>query len=165
VKTKRKTSPIKRILVPTDFSSHSTHAIDHAAIVAKQFDSEVILIHVIESLPYSVTDTFNIVEHRRALETTAGSLLENLRKDLIEKDLSVRTHLVTGTPYREILKKSGREKVDLIVMGTHGRTGVKRLLLGSVAEKVVRLSTCPVLTVRVPSKRHAATPAKSTRNR
>ena len=63
---------------------------------------------------------------------------------------------MSGTPYREILKKSRQERADLIVMGTHGWTGVKHLLLGNVAEKVVRLSSCPVLTVRIPSGRRAA---------
>jgi len=74
-----------------------------------------------------------------------------LRKQLREKNLKVKTYLVSGAPYREILKKTQLEKVDLIVMGTHGRTGVAHLLLGSVAERVVRLSPCPVLTVRLSS--------------
>ena len=74
-----------------------------------------------------------------------------MRKQLREKNLKVKTYLVSGTPYREILKKTQLEKVDLIVMGTHGRTGVEHLLLGSVAERVVRLSPCPVLTVRLSS--------------
>ena len=75
----------------------------------------------------------------------------NLRKQLRKKNLKVKTYLVSGTPYWEILKKTQLEKVDLIVMGTHGRTGVEHLLLGSVAERAVRLSPCPVLTVRLSS--------------
>jgi nucleotide-binding universal stress UspA family protein len=112
-------------------------------------------------MSYSVTDTFTVIEHRRALETTARTLLNNLRQDLVEKGLSVTTHLATGAPYHEILKKSRQEKVDLIAMGTHGRTGVRHFLLGSVAEKVLRLSTCPVLTVPISSGRRTKTASKS----
>jgi nucleotide-binding universal stress UspA family protein len=162
---KRKTKPlrIQRILVPTDFSAHSEHALDYAFTLAKQLGARILLMHVIDSLSYSVTDTFIVIEHRRALETTARSLLDNFRQDLVERGLAVTVHLVTGAPYDQILKKSRQEKVDLIVMGTHGRTGVKHLLLGSVAEKVVRLSTCPVLTVPISPERRATTPAKSAR--
>jgi universal stress protein A len=147
---KRKRAPvgIKKILVPTDFSAPSRRAMDYAAVLAKESGAEILLLHVIESLPYSVTDTLHVVDHRRALEKTAGALLENLRSELAEKELAVKTHLASGTAYDKILKSSRREKADLIVMGTHGRTGMSHLLLGSVAEKVVRLAACPVLTVR-----------------
>lgn len=161
MKRKRKPSRIQRILVPTDFSVHSEHALDYAAVLAKQLGAKIILLHVIDSLSYSVTDTFTVIEHRRALETTARSLLDNFRQDMVAKGLAVKSYLATGAPYDEILKKSRQEKADLIVMGTHGRTGVKHLLLGSVAEKVVRLSTCPVLTVPIPSARRAKTASKS----
>jgi nucleotide-binding universal stress UspA family protein len=147
MKKHQATSGIRRILAPTDFSSYSKQAVDYAATLARQSGAQMTLIHVIESFPYSVTDTFNIVDHRRALERTAGSLLENWRRELARKDLPVKTHLTSGVPYEEILKRARREKADLIVMGTRGRTGVPHFLLGSVAEKVVRLSVCPVLTV------------------
>lgn len=157
----RKMRRIKKILVPTDFSPPSNVAMDYAAFIAKQFNAGIILIHVIESLPYSVTDTFNVIEHRKALETTARSLLENFRHDLVERDLSLKISLVSGAAYQEILKKARQERIDLIVMGTHGRTGVRHLILGSVAEKVVRLSTCPVLTVRTPSGHRTASSSKA----
>jgi nucleotide-binding universal stress UspA family protein len=158
---KTKTSRIRKILVPTDFSPHSDYALDYAATLAKQLGAKIVLLHVIDSMSYSVTDTFTVIEHRRALETTARTLLNNLRQDLVEKGLSVTTHLATGAPYHEILKKSRQEKVDLIAMGTHGRTGVRHFLLGSVAEKVLRLSTCPVLTVPISSGRRTKTASKS----
>lgn len=157
MKRTREASAIKKILVPTDFSPSSKHAINYAATLARKFAAQIVLIHVIESLPYSVTDTFTLVDHRRALEKTAGSLLENSRKELVRKGLSVKAHLLSGAPSREILQRARREKADLIVMGTQGRTGVSRLLLGSVAEKVVRLSACSVLTVR----NRTAIPARS----
>ncbi len=138
---------IQRILVPTDFSAPSGQALEYAAMIAKQFKADLILLHVIDSLSYSVTDTLNVIEHRRALETLARSLLRNLSQPLLARHLAVTTQLTSGTPHHEILQEAQTSKVDLIVMGTHGRTGVRHLLLGSVAEKVVRLSACPVVTV------------------
>jgi nucleotide-binding universal stress UspA family protein len=144
---KRARGRIKRILVPIDFSDYSKSTIDFASIIAERFAATLILVHVIESFPYSVTDTLQLVEHRKALETLARTLLHNLSDDLRSRNLAVKTHLVWGNPSREILAKARREKVDLIVMGTHGRTGLPHLVLGSVAEKTIRLSRIPVLTV------------------
>src|SRR3989338_8618863 len=141
---------IQKILVPTDFSRDSDQALDYAAVLAEKFKAEIFLAHVMESFTYSVSDTLTVVDHRKALKTIAQPLLDNLRKGLSEKGLSVKARLVDGVPYQEIIKVARKEKADLIVMGTHGRTGVGRLLLGSVAEKVVRLSACPVLKVRAP---------------
>lgn len=141
------TQPIGKILVPVDFSSYSQSTIDYAAMIAERFDASVVLLHVIESLPYSVTDTFKVVEHRKSLETLATSLLQNLSDGLRARKLAVRTRLVWGTASREILSEARRQKPDLIVMGTHGRTGLPHVVLGSVAEKTVRLSGVPVLTV------------------
>jgi nucleotide-binding universal stress UspA family protein len=144
---KKQTRRIRKIIVPLDFSSSSESTIDYATMIAERFAATLILVHVIESLPYSVTDTFQVVEHRRALETLARSLLRNLSDDLRARNLDVKTHLVWGNPAREILAKARREKADLIVMGTHGRTGLPHMVMGSVAEKTVRLSRIPVLTV------------------
>jgi nucleotide-binding universal stress UspA family protein len=161
MKRKRASPGIKKILVATDFSSHSKRAMDYAASLAKEAGAGIVLMHVIESFPYSVTDTLHIVDHRRALEKTAGFLLENLRQELAGAGVSVKSLLTNGAPYEEILKASRREKADLIVMGTHGRTGVKHLILGSVAEKVVRLSSCPVMTIPFPARGRRTMPAQA----
>jgi universal stress protein A len=139
---------VKRILAPTDFSAYSNDALDYAATLAKQFGAEIVLVHVIESMYYSVTDTFTVVDHLWALEKTAGALLDNARAQLAEKNVAVKSRLASGSAADEILKAAAEEKADLIVMGTRGRTGVSHLLLGSVAERVVRQANCPVLTVR-----------------
>lgn len=141
-------TPVKTILMPTDFSPYSDRALNYGATLAKRLGAKVILMHVIESFPYSVTDTLNIVKHTEALRKIAGTLLENSSEGLREQGLAVQTYLAEGTAYREIVKKAGQEGVEMIVMGSHGRTGVERLIMGSVAEKVVRLARCPVLTVR-----------------
>lgn len=144
---KKKTGRIRKILVAIDFSDYSNSTIEFASIIAERFAATLILVHVIESLPYSVTDTLQLVEHRKALETLAHTLLRNLSNDLRARKLAVKTHLVWGNPSREILAKARREKPDLIVIGTHGRSGLPHLVLGSVAEKTVRLSPIPLLTV------------------
>jgi nucleotide-binding universal stress UspA family protein len=120
--------------------------------------------HVVDSAPYSVTDTFKIVEHRRSLETIARSLLDSWTAPLLKKNLSAKPYLANGIVHREILEKARHDRADLIVMGTHGRTGLEHVLLGSVAEKVVRLSGCPVLTVPVSGSKKPR-PAKSRRRR
>jgi len=139
---------IKKILVGTDFSPYSEKAVDYAVQLANEFGAKIVLVHVIESFGYSVTDSMTVVGHDKALTVTAKALLDNLKKQLMEEGLSVNGHLADGTPYREIIKKAKEEAVDLIVVGTHGRSGVEHLLIGSVAEKVVRAAHCPVLTVR-----------------
>ncbi len=150
MKREGRSAAFRKILVPIDFSSYSDQALNYAATISKKFNAQVILMHVIESLPYSVTDSLVLIDHRRALETTAKSLLDNWSERLSEKKVAVTTFIASGAAYHEIVKKAQREKVDLIVMGTHGRTGLEHLLLGSVAEKVLRLCSCPVLTVRSP---------------
>ncbi len=148
---KRGEKAFRKILVPIDFSTYSDPVLNYAATISKKFDARVILMHVIESLSYSVTDSLVLIDHRRALETTVKSLLEIWSKKLSERDVAVTTFMASGVAYQEIMKKAHREKIDLIVMGSHGRTGLAHLFLGSVAEKVLRLSACPVLVVRVPS--------------
>lgn len=140
-------APFRKVLIPVDFSPHAEQAMEHGSMISKKFHARITVLHVIESLPYSVTDSLKLVEHRRALETIAKALLDNLRKIMRARKVPVGTVLTSGAPYREILRVAEREKADLIVMGTHGRTGLEHLVLGSVAEKVVRLSRCPVLTV------------------
>lgn len=148
LKREKKMLQVRRILVPTDFSLYSDQAVDYAIMLAKNFKAVVTVMHVTEPFPYTMTDPFIMVEHGRTLSLIAQSLLENLRKKLGAKGLTVRTHLVRGIPHHEIVKKAVQDRANMIVMGTHGRTGMEHLLLGSVAEKVVRLAGCPVLTVR-----------------
>ena len=128
----------------------------YASAIAKSFNATIILMHVVESAPYSVTDTFNVIDRRRPVQTIASSLLASWEEE-IEPRITVRTHLAVGFAYQEILKRVQKEQVDLIIMGTYGRTGLGHFLLGSVTEKVVRLATCPVLTVRLKGQTPKAT--------
>lgn len=142
---------LKRILVATDFSKHSQVALQYAAAFAKAFSAEVLLCHVLEKpdfisqLPPVAEDYFppNLsqiqeqharVQCEQALATTGLS--------------NARVLLPHGNPTTEVVQAGKKENVDLIIVGTHGRTAITHLLLGSVAEKIVRSAECPVLTVR-----------------
>ncbi len=146
-KEKKTTIGFKRILVGTDFSDYSERAVEFAVVLAKKFNATLSLLHVIESFSYSVTDSMTVVGHEQALSATAAALLENLQNDLVDQGLSANRFLEQGSAYKEIITKAEDEGVDLIVIGTHGRTGMEHLLLGGVAERVVRLAKCPVLTI------------------
>lgn len=146
-----------KILVPVDLSDNSSLAVDYAATLAAKFGARVRLLHVIEKFTYSVTDTIQVVDHFSALRAIAEPLVEGLRETLAQRGAAADAEIRTGTAYAEILDEEKRFRPDLIVMGTHGRTGLAHVLLGSVAERIVRLASCPVLTVRSePARRPAA---------
>lgn len=141
----------KNILVPIDFSSPSDHALTVAVELAKQYDAALTALHVFDIPPsYAGMD----ISPRNLL----APMLEAARKQLEEVVADARRAIpntsvlfLEGSPWREILSAIAQKHVDLVVMGTHGRRGVGRALLGSVTEKIVRLSPVPVLTVRAPT--------------
>ena len=138
---------IKKILVPVDFTAYSDRALEVAAQMACQFRARILLLHVIEQFTYTVSDTFEVLDHYPALKSLAEPQMEILMKGLRKKGLRVDGRIERGNPYLEILKACRKDKADMIVMGTHGRTGIPHLVMGSVAENVVRMATCPVMTV------------------
>ncbi|MBI1822581.1 MAG: universal stress protein [Nitrospirae bacterium] len=145
---KRVAAKIKKILVPTDFSPESERLLKYAVMTAKSFGARIHLFHAIEPFPYTTTDAFMVVDNSEALKSIADSLIKNFTSLLRKQGIPVKASMSVGSPAREIVMKAVQEKVDLIIMGTHGRTGVEHVLLGSVAEKVVRMAKCPVLTIR-----------------
>lgn len=140
---------VSRILVPTDFSECSVAALDYAVALAKPLNADLILVHVIEPFPYNVIEGLTFVDYGARLTSETQALLDRLSKRALREKLSVATHLTGGIPFREIIDMAKREKADLIVIGTHGRTGFSHLITGSVAERVVRLAPCPVVTIRL----------------
>jgi nucleotide-binding universal stress UspA family protein len=138
-------SRIKTILVPVDFTDYSNRAADYAAMLAKQFRATIVLLHVIEPFTYSMTDTVVVTDHYTALKVIAQRLIDALRRKVGRQ--GVKALVLRGTPYVTIVEHARKNRANLIVMGTHGRTGLEHLVLGSVAERVVRLAPCPVLTV------------------
>jgi nucleotide-binding universal stress UspA family protein len=138
---------IRTILHPTDFSSRSTYAFHLACSLARDHGARLVLVHVVSppAVAYGemITD-FAIDEAREEARRGLDKLVVS------DANIKVERLVVDGEPVTEILRVAGQNAADLIVMGTHGRSGLSRLLLGSVAEAVLRKATCPVLTVKTP---------------
>lgn len=142
---------LKQLLVPTDFSKQSDVALTHAVALAEQFDASLHLLHVVESVVAAETLPSNVGLQHDLDEVVVSTAWDELHRLLSPEDrrrLHTEVALEWGSPFVEIVRYAESHAIDLIAMGTHGRGGVKHLLLGSVAEHVVRSSPCPVLTVR-----------------
>jgi universal stress protein A len=146
-------SDIKRILVPTDFSGPADAALGYAIGLATKLEAHVSLIHVFDD---PVATGLYAADYMPMPMETRAELLADLRKrleDLTAKSgyAQVAVDVLIGPTAKVIVEAARDRNVDLIVMGTHGRHGMAHLLLGSIAERVVRTASCPVLTVRSPS--------------
>jgi nucleotide-binding universal stress UspA family protein len=143
--------PIKRILCPTDFSEPAGSCAQAASELAQHFDAELLLVNVVPAVPTLPPDpnyVFKIPEYEQYLHVDAEKHLRQVREQLVARNVKVSTIVGHGPAAEEIVLIAKKEGVDLIVIATHGSTGLERLVFGSVAEKVVRLAECPVLTVR-----------------
>lgn len=149
----------ERILVAIDFSENSNYAFAYALTLAKQFQSELIIMHVINEpvdlrgfyVPHVAFDQLE-----KEIEEGAIKMMEKFGRETLDGFTNYKTTIATGTPYEEIIKKAAEIDSSLIVIGTHGRTGLDHIIFGSTAERVVRGATCPVLTIRLPSDKQAA---------
>ncbi|MGH7127051.1 MAG: universal stress protein [Planctomycetaceae bacterium] len=143
---------LSRILVPTDFSEHSKPALDYACAFAEQFGSELHLVHVLQDLVGLVPEPGMGVPPPGDYVQELTASAEQALAELPSAEWTDKFHVVRATrhgpPFVEIIRYARDQDVDLIVLGTHGRSGLVHVLLGSVAEKVVRKAPCPVLTVR-----------------
>lgn len=138
----------KRIVVTTDFSDASKKAFPYAAALAHKFDASVTLLYVAPSrLPSDISQIGIVLEEKRLVEE-ARTRLPRFRQAELDPHLHVETLILNGGPAHEICSTAETQQSDLIVISTHGNTGVKRFVLGSVTEKVVRHAPCPVLVVR-----------------
>ncbi len=143
---------IKNVLCPIDYSVYSEKALKYAIEFAEKYNAKLYLMHVLDIRIYDINDpelyNVNVID-----KETINKLRERLHKCISEdtrKNIEVETIVIEGVPFAEIIKKAREFKVDLIVLGTHGRTGLSHAIMGSVAEKVVRKAPCPVLTIRHP---------------
>lgn len=142
-----------RILWPTDFSPGAKAALPHALNLAAGAGAELVVLHALSVAPmYSVPELSAGVwdEWDKQARAEAVRQLEKLAPQLKKAKIRTKTLLVRGVPFEQILRAAKRLKCDLIVLATHGRTGLRHVLMGSVAENVVRRASCPVLTVRPP---------------
>jgi nucleotide-binding universal stress UspA family protein len=145
------TMEIRRILAPTDFSELSKQGLKSALELAGVFGAKLLLLHVVEPPSYPVEGI--LPSHMGAtllddLERQASNELAQMLFDTQGSKVDVARRVVVGIPYRKVVEVAEEEKSDLIVMTTHGRTGLSHLVMGSVAEKIVRTAPCPVLTIR-----------------
>ncbi len=138
-----------RILCPVDFSEFTGPAVDHALRLARWFDARVEVLHVIPLIPYGMAGggVPDSAEAIRALREGATRDLASLVEPLLDEGVAIETKILEGDAWRNILDEAAAWPADLVVMGTHGRSGFEQLLLGSVTETVLRRATCPVLTV------------------
>jgi len=141
---------IKKILCPVDFSGSCNLAVKYAKELALLFNSRLYLLHVVEHLHGD--------EHYMILQITPQEIAEKMKKEAeerlnsiakkIKKVPKIKTEVREGKAFVEIIKTARKDNIDLIIMGSHGRTGLSHVLIGSVAERVVRKAHCPVLIVK-----------------
>jgi nucleotide-binding universal stress UspA family protein len=140
---------MKRILVTTDFSDESKRALPYAAAFAQRLGGEVALVNVVEPPPrFAGLESVAILPSGDAAVSRVYGGLEALAEQAFPDEAKVTTHVHTGKPFREIIKAASELEADLIVMATHGYTGLKHTFLGSTTERVIRHAPCPVLAVR-----------------
>jgi len=146
---------INKILVPVDFSDYSKSSLKYAVNFSKYFKAEMILIYVVEPVIYPPDFSMGqiaIPSVNSEWDQRAREELDKLAKSEIPGDVKVKTIIKTGKPFMEIIETAEEEDIDLIIIATHGHSGVEHILFGSTAEKVVRKAPCPVLTLREPVK-------------
>ena len=144
-------APVRVILVPVDFSPHSEAALDQAMDLAKALGAKIHLLHsyavpVRGVIPYDFAIPDGVWD---GVHSAAESKLEEIRQKVASEGLEATTEVSTSLPSEAILAAANELDADLIVMGTRGHTGLKHVLLGSVAERTIRLAPCSVLTVKV----------------
>jgi nucleotide-binding universal stress UspA family protein len=146
---------IKRILFPTDFSEESSIALEYAIDMAKHYGAKLYLLHVIYDLAQAAgwgwyVPHASIDEMYKGLEKEAAKQIERFGLEELRTFKGVERSVLKGVPNEELVKFAKDNKIDLIVMATHSRKGVGRILFGSTAAHIVRFAPCPVLTVRLP---------------
>ncbi len=145
---------IEKILFPTDFSEHSKHAFSYALSFAKEYGARLYMLHVVEDVQYlanaymfdvPIMPSFADMEQSRLKE-----MQEFIDREAADSSISIEKMIKHGRPFIEIIQTARDENVDLIVIATHGRSGLEHVFFGSTAEKVVRKAPCPVLSIRMP---------------
>ena len=144
---------IKSILFPTDFSEGSAEALKYAVEFANRYGAKLYVLHVI----YDVAKASGFYVPHLSMDAIYKDIQEGAKKELDNFGVNelgglknIERIVQTGVPYQEIMNCAVKNKIDMIIIGTHGRTGIDRILFGSTAAQVVRNAPCPVLTVRIP---------------
>jgi nucleotide-binding universal stress UspA family protein len=147
--------PFDKILTAIDFSENSDYAFDYALTLAEQFNSQLTILHVINE-PVDLRGFYvphiSFEQLEKEIEEGAEKMMAKFCSSKMGDFTNFTTSIVTGIPYEEIIRSAREAAASLIVLGTHGRTGLDHLIFGSTAERVVRGASCPVLTIRLPSE-------------
>ncbi len=144
---------IKRILFPTDFSEGSDNALPYAADMAKHYGAKLYILHIMHDIAKATgwyVPHVSMDEIYKDMDANARKEIDRCGVEELRGFKDVERIVVKGIPYDEIIKFAKENKIDLIVIGTHGRRGLDRVIFGSTAERVVRDAPCPVLSVRLP---------------
>jgi universal stress protein A len=150
---------LKNVLVPIDFSEFSRRALEYALPLAEKFGAKIILVHVVEPAFYPENTMIPVeTEDLNTIMLQEGQkMLDQLGTEKIKPEIDSQKTVAIGRPYNEIISTAESVQADLIIMATHGYTGLKHMLMGSTAERVVRHAPCPVLVVR--ERQHQAATA------
>ncbi|MDH3444806.1 MAG: universal stress protein [Deltaproteobacteria bacterium] len=144
---------IRRIMHATDFSKASGRALEESINLAKQNNAELLVVNVVEPAgQYAIGEDYGgaelYIKMEEAAKQDAERSMQKLMRKLGQAKVKAKSLLLKGIAYDQIVKAAKNRKADMIVIGTHGRTGISKLFMGSVAGKVISLARCPVLTVR-----------------
>jgi len=142
--------PYKKILIPTDNSKVSIEAAKQALEIAKLMNSKVYVIYVVDIMPFVGLPTEGFWESMKEILEEEGKEAFNKIKNMAEEfDIDIVSEILEGNPAKEIVEYANKKNINLIVMGTSGKSGIDKLLLGSVAEKVSKRAQCPILLVKM----------------
>ncbi|MBI5740091.1 MAG: universal stress protein [Nitrospirae bacterium] len=147
---------VERILFPTDFSEGAQQALTYAVDLATHYEAKLYMVHVIYDLAKATGMHVPHVSHDemyKELNKWAATEMDRCCHEELRGFQNIEKAVLKGIPYEEILKFAGDKKIDMIVIGTYGRSGLERFIFGSTAERVVRRAPCAVMTVRVPEHR------------
>ena len=144
---------IKKILFPTDFSVASDYALSYAVFMVKRFKAELFLIHVVDT-SYDISGFYiphiSVEKLIQEMEISAEARLKKVGGQIPRSVKISESAVKSGTPYKEIIKFSKNKGIDMIIMGTHGKSGTDHFFFGSTTERVMKQADCPVLTIRSP---------------
>ncbi|OGW41653.1 MAG: hypothetical protein A2010_09595 [Nitrospirae bacterium GWD2_57_9] len=143
---------IRTILFPTDFSQGARAAMDHAVSLARDYDAKLVLLYVVQDISIAewyIPSSLSATDLVEDMQKSAWKEMDKWAQEAAATVKDAEKLVVRGVPFVEIIRTAKEKNADLIVIGTHGRTGIDHMLFGSTAEKVVRKAPCPVLTVRV----------------
>jgi universal stress protein A len=143
---------VNKVLCPTDFSEPSLEALEKACAIAQHFSTEMLLVHVVTPIPvipiHVDPTSFNVPLYEKEREASAHQSLDKIVKQKIPASIKARAMVYQGDPAVEIVRVASVEQVDVIVIATYGLTGWRKFIFGSVTEKVIRMASCPVLSLR-----------------